>query len=86
VPMGASRLMLSVGERKTDASTVSALVGKKTTFTGVGAEHDLSKRTFVYARYQTGKAGDLSAANVVVNGVAQSAGQLSTRRSYARRR
>jgi len=77
VPMGASRLMLSVGERKTDQSTVSALVGKKTTFTGVGAEHDLSKRTFVYARYQTGKAGDLSAASVVVNGAAQSAGQLS---------
>ncbi len=77
VPMGASRLMLSVGERKTDQSTVSALVGKKTTFTGVGAEHDLSKRTFVYARYQTGKAGDLSAATVVVNGAAQSAGQLS---------
>jgi len=77
VPMGASRLMLSVGERKTDQSTVSALVGKKTTFTGVAAEHDLSKRTFVYARYQTGKAGDLSAASVVVNGAAQSAGQLS---------
>jgi predicted porin len=77
VPMGATRLMASIGQRKTDGSAVTALEGKKTSFTGLAAEHDLSKRTFVYARYQTGKAGDVSAATVVINGVTQSAGQLS---------
>jgi len=77
VPMGATRLLASYGERKTDASPVTALEGKKTTFMGVGAEYDLSKRTYLYARYQAGKAGDVSAASVVVNGAAQSAGQLS---------
>jgi len=77
VPMGAARLMANVGQRKTDGAAVTALEGQKTKFAGVGAEYDLSKRTFVYARYQTGKAGDVSAATVVVNGAAQSAGQLS---------
>ena len=77
MPMGASRLMVSIGERKTDASPVTALEGQKTTFTGLAAEHDLSKRTFVYARYQTGKAGDANAASIVVNGAAGSAGQLT---------
>lgn len=77
MPMGASRLMVSIGERKTDASPVTALEGKKTTFTGLAAEHDLSKRTFVYARYQAGKAGDANAASIVVNGAAGSAGQLT---------
>jgi len=69
VPMGAVRLLASYGERKTDASPVTALEGKKTTFMGVGAEYDLSKRTFLYARYQGGKAGDVNAGSVVINGV-----------------
>jgi len=77
VPMGATRLMLSIGERKTDASPVTALEGQKTTFTGLAAEHDLSKRTFVYARYQAGKAGDVNAATTVVNGAIGAAGQLT---------
>jgi len=77
VPMGAARLMASYGERKTDGSPVTALEGKKTTFMGVGAEYDLSKRTFLYARYQGGKAGDASASSIVVNGAAQAAGQLA---------
>ncbi len=76
VPMGATRLMLSIGERKTDASPVTALEGKKTTFTGLAAEHDLSKRTFVYARYQTGKAGDVNL-TLRVNGAEVAAGNLT---------
>jgi len=76
MPMGATRLMLSIGERKTDGSPVTALEGKKTTFTGLAAEHDLSKRTFVYARYQTGKTGDVNS-TLVVNGANVSAGSLT---------
>ncbi len=76
MPMGATRLMLSIGERKTDASPVTALEGKKTTFTGLAAEHDLSKRTFVYARYQAGKAADVNS-TLIVNGASVSAGSLT---------
>jgi len=76
MPMGATRLMVSIGERKTDASPVTALEGKKTTFTGLAAEHDLSKRTFVYARYQAGKAADVNS-TLIVNGASVSAGSLT---------
>jgi len=77
VPMGAARLMANIGQRKTDKSPITVLEGQKTTFTGLAAEYDLSKRTFVYARYQAGKAGDVSASSVVINGAAQAVGQLS---------
>jgi len=72
VPMGAARLMASVGERKTNAAVATALEGKKTTFMGLAAEYDLSKRTYVYARYQSGKAGDVNARTTVINGAAAS--------------
>lgn len=76
VPMGATRLMASFGERKTDRALVTALEGKKTTFSGVAVEHDLSKRTFVYARYQAGKAADVTS-TLVVNGATVAAGSLT---------
>ncbi len=76
VPMGATRLMASVGERKTDGSPVTALEGKKSTLMGLAAEHDLSKRTFVYARYQSGKQADVNS-TLVVNGATVAAGALT---------
>lgn len=70
VPMGAVRLMGNIGSRVTNESPINILEGLKTSFTGLAAEYDLSKRTFLYARYETGKAMDVQASTIVTNGVA----------------
>ena len=48
--MGAIVLMAQVGNLKADAGTFK---GKKTNFTGIGADYNLSKRTAVYFRAET---------------------------------
>jgi len=76
VPVGQYRLMASTGNRKTDSNTVTALAGKSSTINGFAAEYDLSKRTYVYLRNQTGKQADASGASTVINGAA-AAGSLA---------
>jgi len=68
VPMGAIRLLANYTQRSTNESPVTALEGKKSTVTGVGAEYTLSKRTFVYARYESGKRLDVHASTVITSG------------------
>jgi predicted porin len=83
VPLaGQYRLMANTGYRKTDSSSTAALVDGKTTFTGIGAEYDLSKRTFVYARTQRGTAGDADMTKVVING-AVGANNAAQDRAYS---
>ncbi len=48
--MGATTLMAQVGELKADAGT---LTGKKSKLFGLGADYALSKRTNLYARYES---------------------------------
>jgi len=69
IPMGAARVLLSTGNVKLDSSPATALVGQKTSIMGLGVEYDLSKRTYVYARYQGGKANAANSATTIVNGV-----------------
>ena len=74
--MGASRILLAAGARKTNNGVVTvtstladtSLAGLKNTFFGYGLEHDLSKRTFVYLRGSNQTVNDLSFTSVVVNG------------------
>ena len=68
MPMGAMRIGVSSGSVKVNNSPASVLNGMKTTFTGFAAEYDLSKRTYVYLRYQAGKAEAANAATTIVNG------------------
>jgi len=70
VPMGAWRFLAGYGQQTTNEHNINNLEGRKTSLTGVGAEYDLSKRTFVYARYESGKANDRQASTIVVNGAA----------------
>jgi|NOAtaT_5_FD_contig_123_15859_length_1458_multi_30_in_0_out_0_2 predicted porin len=77
VPLGAWRFLAAHGYQTTNEHNVNALEGKKTTLTGVGAEYDLSKRTFVYARYETGKANDRQASSINVNGAACGAADVA---------
>jgi hypothetical protein len=77
--MGASRVLLSTGARKTKSGVVSvtttdtSIAGLKNTFFGYGLEHDLSKRTFVYLRGSNQTVNDLAFTSVVVNGAALTA-------------
>jgi predicted porin len=73
--MGATRLLLNTGSRKTNnnyASTTN-LAGLKTTFAGYGVEYDLSKRTYVYFRGSNQTVNDLAFTTTVVNGAALTA-------------
>jgi len=73
--MGATRLLLNTGNRKTNSNYTGTtnLAGLKTTFAGYGVEYDLSKRTYVYFRGSNQTVNDLPFATVVVNGAALSA-------------
>jgi len=73
--MGATRLLLNTGNRKTNMnySSTTNLAGLKTTFAGYGVEYDLSKRTYVYFRGSNQTVNDLPFATVVVNGAALTA-------------
>jgi len=73
--MGATRLLLNAGNRKTNAAYASTtnLAGLKTTFTGYGVEYDLSKRTYVYFRGSNMNANDLVFSSNVANGAALTA-------------
>jgi predicted porin len=55
--MGATRLLLNTGNRKTNTNYTSTtnLAGLKTTFSGYGVEYDLSKRTSVIFQNGTEK-------------------------------
>jgi len=68
VPMGQWRFLASTGFVKVNASPVVPAIGNKNTLTGVGVEYDLSKRTYLYARYQGGKNEAANSATTVVNG------------------
>ena len=48
--IGATTLMAQVGELKADAGTYA---GKKSKLAGLGADYALSKRTALYARYES---------------------------------
>jgi len=83
-PFGAVRLLANYTQRTTNESPVTALEGRKSTITGVAAEYTLSKRTFLYARYETGKRNDLHASTVYTNGAAGTGGTAVTDGRVAR--
>ena len=65
-PMGANRVLFKYSTLKRDAGTANA-VGQKSTMLGFGLERDLSKNTYVYARYESAKFNHLTADGFVVN-------------------
>jgi len=79
IPLGQTRVLLSTGSRKTDMgmNSTASLAGKKTDIVGLGLEYDLSKRTYVYLRTQSGEAGDVGGTTTLINGAAQLAGSMT---------
>ncbi len=73
VPFGANRVIAQTGSLKIEGGANTAVVvGSKSKTSGIAFERDLSKRTFVYARYETTDLAGFVAGAYIVNGVALS--------------
>jgi len=70
VPFGANRVIAQYGEVKVDGTSASYVNGAKMKTTGLALERDLSKRTYVYARYESTDLAGVAAAAYIVNGAA----------------
>jgi predicted porin len=70
VPSGAMLFMANIGNRVTNNTTVTALNGAKSTFTGLGAHYNFSKNTYVYLMYERATMNDVDLTAVVINGAA----------------
>jgi len=73
VPMGNMRLIAGSGKYALNKSPASVLMGNKNTITSLGLDYDLSKRTYVYGRFQSGNNGASNAATTIVNGAVDTA-------------
>ena len=87
IPVGQFRFLLSTGNRTTntgvDGAAAVSLAGKKTDIAGLGVEYDLSKRTYLYARTQSGTAADVAGSTTLINGAAANAGGTMTDAKYS---
>jgi len=77
VPMGAYRLMAGSGKLTLNSSPATILMGQKNTITSLALEYDLSKRTYLYGRFQSGTNAASNAATTYVNGAVTSAATAS---------
>jgi hypothetical protein len=81
VPFGANRVIAQTGSMKIEGGNSAAVVvGSKAKTSGIALERDLSKRTFVYARYESTDLAGFAAAAYVVNGAAANWANGSTRK------
>jgi predicted porin len=71
VPFGANRVIAQTGSVKySEGATTSVNVGDSVKTSGIAFERDLSKRTFVYARYETTDLKGNPSKAYIVNGAA----------------
>ena len=70
VPFGANRVIAQYGSHAANGKSASYNTGLKSKTTGLAFERDLSKRTFVYVRYEKTDLAAFSAKSYVVNGAA----------------
>jgi predicted porin len=70
VPFGANRVIAQTGSVSYDAGATTLNIGSKVKTSGIALERDLSKRTYVYARYESTDLSGNSAKSYVVNGAA----------------
>jgi len=75
-PMGANRLLAKYSQLKNDQGAI-VIQGQKSKVLGLGLERDLSKNTYVYARYEKATFNHVLASAYVVNGVVGGATQLA---------
>jgi len=68
VPMGANRVIAQTGTVKVNGTNASYVQGGKLTSQGIALERDLSKRTYVYYRYEKTDFAGAAAGSYVVNG------------------
>jgi len=71
VPLGAARLQATVGSLTSNnavGSTGFLKAGGKNTFSAVGVQYDLSKRSFAYLTYERASMGAVDLAGTVING------------------
>ena len=71
VPMGAARLQATVGSLTSNTavgSTGYLLAGGKNTFSAVGVQYDLSKRSFAYLTYERATMGAVDLSGTYING------------------
>ncbi len=78
VPFGANRVIAQLGTHKADGTSSSFNQGLKSKTTGLAFERDLSKRTFVYVRYEKTDLSAFSGKSYVVNGAAVTAANWGT--------
>jgi hypothetical protein len=69
-PSGAMLFMANIGNRVTNNTSVTALNGTKSTFTGLGAHYNFSKNSYAYLMYERATMNDVDLTAVVVNGAA----------------
>jgi hypothetical protein len=67
VPMGANRVIAQTGTVKINGTNASYVNGAKMTSQGIALERDLSKRTYVYYRYEKTDLAGAAAGSYVVN-------------------
>jgi len=67
VPMGANRVIAQTGTVKVNGTNTSYVQGAKLTSQGIALERDLSKRTYVYFRYEKTDLAGAAASSYVVN-------------------
>jgi len=73
VPFGANRVIAQYGTNAANGNSISYNTGLKAKTTGLAFERDLSKRTYVYVRYEKTDLAAFAASGYIVNGAAVAA-------------
>ena len=71
MPIGAARLQATVGSLTSNTavgSTGYLLAGGKNTFSAIGVQYDLSKRSFAYLTYERATMGAVDLSGTIING------------------
>ena len=68
IPVGAYRVLIGSGKYSLVNNPATILNGQKNTLTSFALEYDLSKRTYLYGRFQSGSNGASNGATTLVNG------------------
>jgi len=68
IPLGSYRVLAGSGKYTLTNNPATILNGQKNTISSFALEYDLSKRTYLYGRFQSGSNGASNGATTIVNG------------------
>ena len=86
VPMGKYRVMVGSGKYSLTNNPATILNGTKNTLTSFALEYDVSKRTYLYGRFQSGSNGATNGANTLVNGTVDTGSSITAGNTAAQLR